>query len=222
MHGETAASNTLHPIGAAPGFGCEGTLRPIHAVGSDCLIELSRKGTSASEVHALRLQLRDHDVISPRDAPRRLDPYGIVCSLRTHASLAAPRGDATCSGQRACPHAQLGTSRVSQRRLTGRLWNTASCFPAALLTHSQHSYAVDTSLPVRALLTSTTCSLGRVHGALWGRSTHATIHSLPVARLSSRFSQTGNFLLHARMYTTLTLGISMSTRRLDPLHACSS
>jgi hypothetical protein len=68
-----------------------------------------------------------------------------------------------CSGQRACPHAQLGIpetahgpplehhqlphgssthslthtlSWVYRRRLTGRLWNTTSCLTAAPLTHS--------------------------------------------------------------------------------------
>jgi hypothetical protein len=35
-------------------------------------------------------------------------------------------------GQRACPHAQLGI----RRRLTRRLWNTASCLTAAPLTHT--------------------------------------------------------------------------------------
>ena len=68
-----------------------------------------------------------------------------------------------CSGQRACPHAQLGIPETSsradsgippaasrplhslthtpswvyRRRLTGRLWNTTSCLTAAPLTHSQ-------------------------------------------------------------------------------------
>ena len=68
-----------------------------------------------------------------------------------------------CSGQQACPHAQLGITEtahgpplehhqllhgrstyslthtpswVYRRRLTGRLWNTTSCFTAAPLTHS--------------------------------------------------------------------------------------
>jgi hypothetical protein len=44
------------------------------------------------------------------------------------------------SGQRACPHAQLG---IYRRRLTGRLWNTTSCLTVAPLTHAQVAPGLD-------------------------------------------------------------------------------